>query len=209
MKQVVQGTNVIVLVGAWNIAIFTPEWVKANLLPDVDFKVFFPSMVGCSLKFQTELLAFCIEGNRLQFEVIKQESLQDAYVEIIQLLRIILRKLAHTPVNAVGTNYVYDFDAPFEVLSKLQDNEPLQNIVNLIGTGAKSQALVRKFDMGDKKELTLRLECVERGHNRIDFNFNYNVSNAGEVTNLLGEDDQLLIQNQELARRIVDEVYGG
>lgn len=208
MRQVVQGTNVIVLVGAWNIAIFTPEWVKANLLPGVDFKVFFPSMVGCSLKFQTELLAFCIEGNRLQFEVTKQESLQDAYVEIIRLLRIILRKLAHTPVNAVGTNYVYDFEAPFEVLNTLQDNEPLQSIVNLIGTGVKSQALVRKFDMGEKKELTLRLESADDGRNRIDFNFNYNVNNAGEIMNLLGEDDQLLIQNQELARRIVDEVYG-
>jgi hypothetical protein len=208
MRQVVQGTNVIVLVGAWNIAIFTPEWVKANLLSDVDFKVLFPSMVGCSLKFQTELLAFCIEGNRLQFEVTKQESLDDAYVEIIRLLRIILRKLAHTPVNAVGTNYVYDFDAPFEVLNTLQDNKPLQSIVKLIGTGVKSQALVRKFDMGEKKELTLRLESVDNGHNRIDFNFNYNVNNAGEITNLLGEDDQLLIQNQELARRIIDEVYG-
>lgn len=208
MRQVIQGTNVIVVVGAWNIAIFTPEWVKENLLPDEEFKVLFPSVVGCSLKFQTNLLAFCIEGNRLQFEVINQDSLQDAYVEIIGLLRIILRKLAHTPVSAMGTNYVYEFDSTFEVLNTLQDNEPLQNIINLIGTGVKSQALVRKFDLGEKKELTLRLESAQDGRNKLDFNFNYNVKNAVDVTNLLGDEDQLLIQNQDLARRIVDEVYG-
>ena len=56
--------------------------------------------------------------------------------------------------------------------------------------------------------MPLRLESADDGRNRIDFNFNYNVNNAGEIMNLLGEDDQLLIQNQELARRIVDEVYG-
>lgn len=207
MRQIVQGTNAIVLVGSWNIAIFTQEWVKENLLPDEDFKVFFPSMVGCSLKFQTELFAFCIEGNRLQFEVVNFDHMQDAYVEIIKLLRIILRKLAHTPINAMGTNYVYDFDLPFEVLNTLHDNEPLQNIISLTG-GVKSQALVRNFDMGEDKELNLQLKSVQNGVNRIDFNFNYNVKNARDVMNILGDEDQLLIQNQDLARKIVDEVYG-
>lgn len=208
MRQVVQGTNVIVLVGAWNISILTPEWVKTNLLPEQDFRIYFPSIVGCSLKFQTELFAFCVEGNRLQFEVIKTESLQDAYVEIIRLVRIILRLLAHTPINAMGTNYVYEYERPFEVLTTLPDREPLENIVTLIGTGVQSQALARKFDLEDKKELTIRLESVQGGHNKIDFNFNYNVKNAGDVMSLLGDDDQLLIKNQELAKRIVDEVYG-
>lgn len=208
MRQVIKGTNVVVLVGSWNIAIFTPEWVKENLLLDKEFKVFFPSMVGCSLKFQTDLLAFCIEGNRLQFEIINSDKLQDAYVEIIGLLRIILRKLAHTPLNAMGTNYVFDFDAPFDELSTIQENGPLQKIVNMLETGVKSQALVRTFDLGDKKELNLRLESVQDGVNRIDFNFNYNIKNVIEVMNLLGDDDQLLIMNQALARKIIDDVYG-
>ena len=208
MRHVLQGTNVIVLVGAWNIAIFTPEWVKANLLPENDFKVLYPSRVGCSLKYQTDLFAFCIEGNRLQFEVINPEAMRDSYVEIVRLLRIILRLLLHTPMTAMGTNYVYDSDRSFEVLDALQDKAPLQSIVELIGTGVKSQALVRKFDMGENKELTLRLESVQGDHNKIDFNFNYTVKNAGEVMQILGDDDQLLIKNQELARRIVDEVYG-
>ena len=177
-------------------------------MPENDFKVLYPSRVGCSLKYQTDLFAFCIEGNRLQFEVINPEAMRDSYVEIVRLLRIILRLLLHTPMTAMGTNYVYDSDRSFEVLDALQDKAPLQSIVELIGTGVKSQALVRKFDMGENKELTLRLESVQGDHNKIDFNFNYTVKNAGEVMQILGDDDQLLIKNQELARRIVDEVYG-
>lgn len=208
-QQIVQGTNVIVIVGAWNIAVFNPDWVKTNLLPGEDFKIFFPSRVGCSLKFQTELLAFCIEGNRLQFEVIKPEAIEDAYVAIIKLLRTILRLLTHTPVNAMGTNYVFESDSQFDVLNTLTDKVPLENIISLIGSGVKAQALVRKFDLGNGEEMTLRLDSTTDGHNKIDFNFNYNVSRVADIMKVLGDNDQLLINNQELACKIVSEVYGG
>ncbi len=208
-QQIVQGTNVIVIVGAWNIAVFTPEWVKTNLLPEEDFKILFPSRVGCSLKFQTELISFCIEGNRLQFEVMRPDSLEDAYVAIIKLLRTILRLLTHTPVNAMGTNYVFDFDGQFEVLNTLTDKAPLENIISLIGSGVKTQALVRKFELGNDEDLSLRLVSETEGKNRIDFNFNYNVTCVADIIRVLGDDDQLLNKNQELAHKIVAEVYGG
>jgi hypothetical protein len=209
MRQLIQGTNVIVVVGAWNIAVFTPDWVKKYLLPDENFKIFFPSVVGCSLKFQTELFAFCIEGNRLQFEVAKPEASGEACIAIVKLVRTILRLLSHTPVNAMGVNFVFESESQFEVLNTLTDKEPLENIISLVGGGVKAQGLVRKFDIGSGKELTLRLDSTTGGKNRIDFNFNYNVTCAADVTNVLGDDDQLLITNQELARKIVAEVYGG
>lgn len=208
MRQVIQGTNVIVLVGAWNIAIFTPEWVKEHLLPEGGFKIFYPSMVGCSLKFQTKSFAFCIEGNRLQFEVIVPESRSEAYVEIIRLLRVILRKLPYTPISAMGTNYVFDYDKTFEVFNTLGDKEPLENIVNLLGTGVKSQALVSKFDLGEKEELTIRLDAPTQGQKRIDFNFNYAVKSANNVIKILGDEDLLLNKNEELAIKIVHDLYG-
>lgn len=208
MKQVIEGTNVVVIVGAWNIAIFTPEWVKEHLLPEGGFKIYYPSMVNCSLKFQTNQLAFCIEGNRLQFEVNNPELRSDAYVEIIRLLRIILRKLPFTPITAMGTNYVFDYDNTFDVLNTLGDKEPLESIVNLLGTGVKSQALVRKFDMGDKEELTIRLDAPTEGQKRIDFNFNYAVKSGNDIIKIIGSEDQLLNKNEALAIKIVSEVYG-
>lgn len=209
MRQLLQGTNVVVVVGAWNIAVFTPEWVKKYLLPDEDFKVLFPSRVGCSLKFQTELLTFCIEGNRLQFEIVKEESVSEACVAIIKLLRTILRLLCHTPVYAMGINFVFDSDNQFEVLNTLTDKDPLSSIISLVGGGLKAQGLIRKFDIGAGKELTLRIDSMSSGQNRIDFNFNYNVSSATDIVSVLGEDNQLIITNQELTRKIVSEVYGG
>lgn len=208
MKQVIQGTNTIVVVGAWNIAIFSQDWVKNNILPEENFKVLFPSMIGCSLKFQTDILSFCIEGERLMFEILNEADADKAYVEIARVLRIILRKLSHTPVRALGTNFVYDSDSKFPVLESLSDNERLGEIITLIGNGVKSQGLIRKFSISENEELTIRLESTEGGTNRVDFNFNYNIAKAEDVLNILGDEDQLIVKNQKLANQIVEDVYG-
>ena len=207
MKSIVTGTNTLVVLGAWNIAIFTPDWVKNNiLLENQDARVFFPVNIGCSLRFETDYFAFFIEGERLTFSIIKEED--RSYIFIIQTLRNIIQKLPHTPVRALGTNFVYRRDEKFSVLEKLDDSDKLNSVKSIVGRSVASQALVRKFALKENEELNLKIEESNILGNIIDFNFNYNLKSTEDILNLIGEDNELLLNNRELANEISNNVYG-
>ena len=128
MKSIVMGTNTLVVLGAWNIAIFTPEWVKNNiLLENQEARVLVPMNIGCSLRFETEYYSFFIEGERLSFTINKEE--ESSYIFAIQTLRNIIQKLPHTPVRALGTNFVFKKDTKFDVLENLDDSDKLKSVV--------------------------------------------------------------------------------
>lgn len=204
MELLFQHTNAIVVVGAWNIAVFTQNWVKENILTEDDkFTVLFPLNIGCSLRFRTDYLTFGIEGSRLVFNAEKNEDI--SYVKIVKTLRKIVQKLPHTPVSAMGTNFVYKRDGNFEALAALCDNDRLINTIVPEQNVIKSSAIVRKFKLTDKEDLTLRIESTE-SKNIIDFNFNYALKDATSILSII-EDDDFLLQNKTRANDIVNNVY--
>lgn len=206
MKNVIIGTNTLVVLGAWNIAIFTPDWVKNNILPEnQEARVLVPMNIGCSLRFETDFCAFFIEGDRLNFSINKEED--SSYIYVIQILRNIIQKLPHTPVRALGTNFIYQKKLKFEVLEKLDDSDKLNSVVELVGQSVTSQALIRTFKLSEIEDLNLKIEENPLQGNILDFNFNYKLKSTEEILNLIGEDDQLLLNNKELANNIISNVY--
>lgn len=201
------GTNTLVVLGAWNIAIFTPEWVKNNiLLENQEARVLVPMNIGCSLRFETEYYSFFIEGERLSFTINKEE--ESSYIFAIQTLRNIIQKLPHTPVRALGTNFVFKKDTKFDVLENLDDSDKLKSVVDIVGNSVTSQALVRKFKLTDIEDLNLKIEEDPQKGSLLDFNFNYNLKSTGDILNLIGEDNNLLLNNKALANDISNNVYG-
>lgn len=207
MKGIVMGTNTLVVLGAWNIAIFTPEWVKNNiLLENQEARVLVPMNIGCSLRFETEYYSFFIEGERLSFTINKEE--ESSYIFAIQTLRNIIQKLPHTPVRALGTNFVFKKDTKFDVLENLDDSDKLKSVVDIVGNSVTSQALVRKFKLTDIEDLNLKIEEDPQKGSLLDFNFNYNLKSTEDILNLIGEDNNLLLNNKALANDISNNVYG-
>ena len=207
MKSIVMGTNTLVVLGAWNIAIFTPEWVKNNiLLENQEARVLVPMNIGCSLRFETEYYSFFIEGERLSFTINKEE--ESSYIFAIQTLRDIIQKLPHTPVRALGTNFVFKKDTKFDVLENLDDSDKLKSVVDIVGNSVTSQALVRKFKLTDIEDLNLKIEEDPQKGSLLDFNFNYNLKSTEDILNLIGEDNNLLLNNKALANDISNNVYG-
>ena len=51
MTEVNENVATLVVVGTWNVSIFTPEWVKENVLIGKDFQILFPVNIMNSLKF--------------------------------------------------------------------------------------------------------------------------------------------------------------
>ena len=51
MTEVNENVATLVVVGTWNVSIFSPEWVKENVLIGKDFQILFPVNIMNSLKF--------------------------------------------------------------------------------------------------------------------------------------------------------------
>lgn len=205
MKNVIEGTDNLVILGAWNIAIFTPDWVKENILSnEEECTIYYPQMIGCSLMFELPLFSFCIQGERLTFRL--RSYTEEACRDAVQTLRVLLRKLIHTPVRALGVNIVFANPSRFRIWNSLTDTESLQKVISLVGNKVDTQAIVRSFNLTGQEQLNLKIESVA-DCDKADFNFNYNIKSIEDIFQIIGDNDSLLWEKFELSNKIYDDVY--
>ena len=98
--------DALVIIGAWNSAIFTPEWVSMNLFPDQPLQIEYPvSGFGASLRFGVDGISMSIIGQRLAFRVNNptEEKFSLMYQTAVKIAQI----LPHTPLVSVGINHVF------------------------------------------------------------------------------------------------------
>ena len=197
MKEVIgTETSTIVVVGTWNKAIFTPEWVKQNVLQDSEnFKIDFPiPAVSNSLKFSTEEFSFCIVNDRLIFELLR--NTESAYLNIVKSLRVILRLLSQTPIYAFGLNFVFDSEISNSKLSRIDNTD----IINIIGHDLKEKKLTLSFSLTDYETLNIGIDS-HKSITRYDYNFDYKVKNAIDIVNVISS-DRIILEKRDLALRV-------
>lgn len=98
--------DALVIIGAWNSAIFTQEWVSKNLLPGQSIQVEYPiSGFGASLRFRVSGVSMSIVGHRLAFHVSNptDEQFRLIYQTAIRISQI----LPHTPLVSIGINHIF------------------------------------------------------------------------------------------------------
>ena len=194
MEKVINGVANIVVVGSWNKAILTPEWVKENLLNEYDsFEVAYPVNGLGSLKYITPDFSFMVVDGRLQFELERYDS--DSMKALSRTARKVFRLLGHTPITAMGVNYLYrDYGTEIPSIS-ITDNDDL---VSILGCSIASQQYQRVFQFSDSERLFLSITC-ENSQLSYAFNFDYRLSKVSDLLNILGDDDDILLQKQDRA----------
>ena len=94
MEELVIDTDTLVIIGAWNRAIFSQDWVMKNLLSDAkNVKIEYPINGIGSLRFSTEDISFFIFGERLIFKALNSKEhteqsyqLHDSYYDFSHIL---------------------------------------------------------------------------------------------------------------------------
>ena len=168
----------IVLVGAWNQAIFTPNWIATNLLDEegdvqVDLGVAFGSderLFG----FASRGIAFRLAPGRL---TIQPSTPEDGPMELANGCAVrVLRTLLHTPISAVGFNYSYSTDSAGDGVRaaiETADAEHLEGCGLTIEGTKVTKSLRGVGDYGDPGlNLTLRRDN-ETALYVADFNYHY------------------------------------
>jgi len=103
--KLVTDYNTLVIIGLWNRHIFTPEWVGKFLLPDTELTAEYPLNIEGSFRVSSDKLRIFVIGNRLHIiplidEISVFDSIQETALKIGTYL-------PHTPVNAVGVNFLF------------------------------------------------------------------------------------------------------
>lgn len=205
MKDQYAGINTVVIVGAWNLAIFSQEWVRQNILRSEDYpeiKIQYPLNVLHSLRFSTDKFAFCIGENRLMFTL--TEKSEQAEKDMLGVVSSICQKLPHTPVSALGINFVFETDNDVATVNALADT---QRLVQSIGQAQTSIEIVRSYKKNDKETLNLKISKIGENKVKYDINYDYRSVNIQEITDVLNGEDNIIKTKREETLRVLNEVY--
>jgi len=202
MNELHNDVSNLVIVGSWNKDIFTPEWVKEYLLDGQDFQVLFPMNSLNSLKFDVVTkYSFAINLNRLEFQI--HDSSDGASREMIATARKLLRSLVHTPIASFGVNFVYKSERQ-GLLNGISHTEEIKEHLT---AEVESTEVTRVFKLGQGKVLNFKV--IQKGIDTyFDFNYSYNVKNAQNLLDVLGDDDDIIIRKRKDSVDILNSVYG-
>lgn len=202
MKELNTNVSNVVIVGAWNMAIFSDRWVRENLLKDSgEVKVYFPMNIMSSMKFVTESFSFYIVGERLCFELTKYDD--EAARQMVKVIRKILQLLPYTPINSFGINFVFEDDKPYPI----GDDARTKSLVEKTGYAVQNTSVKRTFRMADNVSLNLTISQGEKAH--YDFNFDYRANSATDVTNAMSDTDDVVVNRHDDAVKMACILING
>ena len=201
MTEVNENVATLVVVGTWNVSIFTPEWVKENVLIGKDYQILFPVNIMNSLKFVVpNKYSLAVNGNRLEFQL--NDNCDVCSKELLEPVRNVLRSLIHTPVSSFGINYVFKTIEQPGLLSTLPHTNEIKDALN---SEVESTEVTRSIKLQDGNILNFKI--YQKGQEtNFDFNFSYVVNKIQTMLDILG-DDNIIISKRNVAKELLEKVY--
>lgn len=118
MKPVPESWTIVIL-GRWNIAIFNPKWLIANIFKDRELAVEFPVEPGLPLRIIGDKVLLIPREDRI---ILGLAEISNSFLKRMEAIAIqLLEKLPHTPVVKVGINFGYIID---KVPDQLREHFP-------------------------------------------------------------------------------------
>lgn len=197
MKSLAPNFDTLVVLGAWNKHIFSEKWIQENILEkEWQYSVLYPMNTIGSLKFSLKNIDFFIMGERLVFQI--KNTDETTYQEIVKIARKIFQKLIHTPVSAIGINFLLKST---HIESQLPDNEKL---IQTIGKDITTSEITRSFALSSQETLNLKIE-FQSECSMLNFNFNYQIASIQDILNIFGDSDDMIVKKLTFAKTICDE----
>jgi len=208
----------LVIAGAWNPAILSPEWFMRHglglALPaqgEAGPRVQAAVPTGMGLVF--DMPRFTIEGityvARPDALVLAPETNAAAALDRLQeVARGVLSQLRHTPIGGYGQNFEFkDAEPDPDLLGAFTAaNEPLAQ--NTLGWEVDRTALATSYRSGNRIVNITRQYSAQSNELTVKFNFHYAASSVAACLELVAEAHSMAA-NYRTARDMVAEVYGG
>lgn len=172
----------VVMVGQWNPAIFTPDWVAHNLLhvENVEAQLAVGPLTT-NVRYQTETLLVIPQQDRL---IIGGRNTEEAtLLEMERCSKAVLELLGHTPIRALGINFGFiESDPPIEILRTFDLADA--GVLADAGYQVRATDITRSIEIGSTI-LKLKISLSDEGTVRFHFNFTSQVANSQQAAELL------------------------
>jgi hypothetical protein len=201
----------VVVLGSFNPAIFHPEWFRRlELLPDVEVEAANAGpdhvlMSGRATMVTFESLTLIVRPERWELRTAQPDWFED----LGAIARSTFDKLRHTPVEAVGLNYVGHFDVPATttVEALMSRWVPLGALGAVVGEAPTMSGTVRASWSGYTASVTL--EPSEKMKRAVFINQNYHGATVRSVDDLLERLDQDWPAFRKRADSVVTTILAG
>lgn len=201
MKAQVENWS-LVLVGAWNTAILTPDWLTKQLGASGPIQIEFP--IGNPLM----PLRYTLNGVHLvvtREHVVLAPSADDPVIlgRMESYCKSILTVLTHTPVTAIGINFAFLEEAPPDDLKRLfrASDLPRINDANFVVEGTE---IKRRLRLPQDGILNLSLQQTDGAQVVLNLNFHRDVDGASAAAAYL---DNRVTKYRTLATTFLRDAY--
>ncbi len=193
----------VVLVGAWNLAIFSPEWVGGRLFPDeaeLQFGFGTGAGVGAAMHYRTSKLRLTASAGRLEIKPLHEDD--ECFATAGEAARDIVRLLPETPLVGCGVNVGFDTHD----IDVLRDSGQIADEKLLVAAGVS--IVETRTDRTITFDGVTFSFSVHRGPDpgvlKIDFNYHCSVSNSQQALSFL---ERNAAQGRARSTHFLEEVY--
>jgi hypothetical protein len=210
MKPNVDKWNIVVT-GIWNVAIFDPPWIAANLVKGTVLEgkqttqEIFMDAKGIEVRHTIDSLRLRPAPDRL---VIGTASTTNDSLVIMQNAAIsILEILKHTPITGMGINFGFISSPPTEDLfEKYRIND--DSLLEAVCGGSRISSDIRRTLQLPNMACTLNhIISLNEKNFELQLNFHHNTTKPEQASSELKK--EILVPLKEMAVRLVNEMYGG
>ncbi len=192
----------LVVVGHWNTAILSPDWLAKEVFRQEEVRIMYPVLGGGRPIFEAANIRVIASRERLEFRPTKDDP--ELLNRIETGARNVLNILPHTPVSAFGENFQYLVE---DVPKELREVLSLADTDKIGKHGAVSEvSLSRSIKLQGRH---LNLTITESDKWRMDLNYHYSVPGDGQP----GADAAKLMENTYTLNRdhglqFLETIYG-
>jgi hypothetical protein len=107
MLEPTKGSWNIVVVGLWNISIFSPSWLSRYVFGETDLEIEYPITPGQPLRITGDRVHLIPKRDRVMLNPVELSSENLTKMETFACK--LLQNLQHTPVSASGVNFGFEY----------------------------------------------------------------------------------------------------
>lgn len=186
MRKIVEESSV-VIAGYWNPSIIVPEWINQYLRAGSDKNIGVKLPIGnptLPVIYEFDSISLKVNAERIEF-VFADNSSGSSDV-VIKIVESIVKELNHTPVQAIGINFVYKEEATNDLLLDIFATKDFNRIIEL-PISLKESQVVRKISFNDSDDFELNFNAIliENEIVKLNFNFNKNIQSLNEAESFI------------------------
>ena len=214
MKLIPDETSLVVA-GAWNSAIVTPEWIQRfGLKKEPDQASPFQAVIPVGAGMFFEFPRFNFDGMSVMVRpdamLLTPSDLSEAKMDEIETVAAnVVAELKHTPIGGIGHNFGFSDENPdIDFLTAFTDSQAA--LVGAAPDGWNVSATLLSTTMTFEETQVNIQRVVNGGRLSIKFNFHHTVADGPKALQVLkGEGGyKRVAENFRVARDIIKKMYG-